>query len=166
VEARRTKSASSRANEALMQRSGVVRHLGELHRAGLTVHFLSPCSSPRSAPLPSDLLLSSSLPLPDDEIHTPVGSTGLGHEPQSWTEHGPRYSPIGVPVSEGYIGQNVDRSGEGKRRPRPDPRLAVPLEDMEAVVRAVMVLWPSKDLSMPLLDVEAAKSSVHLLTHR
>jgi hypothetical protein len=71
-----------------------------------------------------------------------------------------------VPVSEGYIGQNVDRSGEGKRRPRPDPRLAVPLEDMEAVVRAVMVLWPSKDLPLPLLDVEAAKSSVHLLTHR
>jgi hypothetical protein len=66
--------------------------------------------------------------------------------------------PIGVSVSEGYIGRYADRSGEGKRRLRPDLRLVV--------VRAVTMLWPSKDLPLPLQGVEAVKSSAHLLTHR
>jgi hypothetical protein len=74
-------------------------------------------------------------------------------------EHGwLQRSLIGVPVSEGYIGRYADQSGEGKRHLRPDLRLVV--------VRAVTVLWPSKDLPLPLQGVEAAKSSVHLLTHR
>jgi hypothetical protein len=70
--------------------------------------------------------------------------------------------PIGVLVPEGYTG----RSGEAKRRPHPDPRLAARLEDMEVVVRAVTMLWPSKDSPLPLQGVEAVRSSFHLLTHR